>query len=106
MLGLARLISVAEKLLVGGEAFDLVLLQKLFDPLLHQVLRGAMGLLGHEPDDAEFGFACVTITLVGLLQMRIGESDAADTDRSIRRSEEHTSELQSLMRISHAVFCL
>src|SRR3546814_10607747 len=26
--------------------------------------------------------------------------------RSIRRSEEHTSELQSLMRISYAVFCL
>src|SRR3546814_4792979 len=27
-------------------------------------------------------------------------------DASIRRSEEHTSELQSLMRISYAVFCL
>src|SRR3546814_2050875 len=26
--------------------------------------------------------------------------------RQIRRSEEHTSELQSLMRISYAVFCL
>src|SRR3546814_5276557 len=26
--------------------------------------------------------------------------------RGIRRSEEHTSELQSLMRISYAVFCL
>src|SRR3546814_9137464 len=26
--------------------------------------------------------------------------------RSARRSEEHTSELQSLMRISYAVFCL
>src|SRR3546814_6728362 len=26
--------------------------------------------------------------------------------RVIRRSEEHTSELQSLMRISYAVFCL
>src|SRR3546814_2309628 len=26
--------------------------------------------------------------------------------RRIRRSEEHTSELQSLMRISYAVFCL
>src|SRR3546814_9277363 len=26
--------------------------------------------------------------------------------RAIRRSEEHTSELQSLMRISYAVFCL
>src|SRR3546814_7658137 len=28
------------------------------------------------------------------------------SDRSARRSEEHTSELQSLMRISYAVFCL
>src|SRR3546814_9564649 len=27
-------------------------------------------------------------------------------DRQYRRSEEHTSELQSLMRISYAVFCL
>src|SRR3546814_4421994 len=26
--------------------------------------------------------------------------------QSVRRSEEHTSELQSLMRISYAVFCL
>src|SRR3546814_4489445 len=27
-------------------------------------------------------------------------------DRNLFRSEEHTSELQSLMRISHALFCL
>src|SRR3546814_2150409 len=27
-------------------------------------------------------------------------------DDNLRRSEEHTSELQSLMRISYAVFCL
>src|SRR3546814_3808127 len=27
-------------------------------------------------------------------------------DGSLKRSEEHTSELQSLMRISYAVFCL
>src|SRR3546814_10055600 len=33
--------------------------------------------------------------------------DCADADdRRQRRSEEHTSELQSLMRISYAVFCL
>src|SRR3546814_1115495 len=31
---------------------------------------------------------------------------AADARRSGQRSEEHTSELQSLMRISYAVFCL
>src|SRR3546814_7152444 len=29
-----------------------------------------------------------------------------NTDRGLARSEEHTSELQSLMRISYAVFCL
>src|SRR3546814_93349 len=29
-----------------------------------------------------------------------------DTQHDVRRSEEHTSELQSLMRISYAVFCL
>src|SRR3546814_9304583 len=36
-------------------------------------------------------------------------TDAGDDvlqDASIGRSEEHTSELQSLMRISYAVFCL
>src|SRR3546814_5421818 len=31
---------------------------------------------------------------------------SANTGRAIGRSEEHTSELQSLMRISYAVFCL
>src|SRR3546814_10007500 len=31
---------------------------------------------------------------------------AGGTHRVARRSEEHTSELQSLMRISYAVFCL
>src|SRR3546814_1562411 len=29
-----------------------------------------------------------------------------ETDGAVARSEEHTSELQSLMRISYAVFCL
>src|SRR3546814_3157003 len=31
---------------------------------------------------------------------------AAGRDQTVLRSEEHTSELQSLMRISYAVFCL
>src|SRR3546814_3651198 len=30
----------------------------------------------------------------------------AEMERALDRSEEHTSELQSLMRISYAVFCL
>src|SRR3546814_1800637 len=32
--------------------------------------------------------------------------DDADLDRALPRSEEHTSELQSLMRIPYVVFCL
>src|SRR3546814_4776531 len=38
---------------------------------------------------------------------RINEGfDLMKSGESIRRSEEHTSELQSLMRTSYAVFCL
>src|SRR3546814_2496962 len=33
-------------------------------------------------------------------------SDRVAAARELHRSEEHTSELQSLMRISYAVFCL
>src|SRR3546814_2583499 len=33
-------------------------------------------------------------------------SHASGAGNGVRRSEEHTSELQSLMRISYAVFCL
>src|SRR3546814_13113119 len=40
----------------------------------------------------------------GHLAVQVGRR-LDDTERQ-RRSEEHTSELQSLMRISYAVFCL
>src|SRR3546814_10560248 len=55
-------------------------------------LRQRAGLVeGHHLDDAQ------------MLQVRA----ALDQDSApARRSEEHTSELQSLMRISYAVFCL
>src|SRR3546814_4294159 len=36
----------------------------------------------------------------------LGESEAVHLGFPVERSEEHTSELQSLMRISYAVFCL
>src|SRR3546814_20455555 len=54
-----------------------------------------------EADDAEIAEA------IARLDRRL--VDAAPADRveiGILRSEEHTSELQSLMRISYAVFCL
>src|SRR3546814_3409450 len=37
---------------------------------------------------------------------RAGADQGRGGDRGRTRSEEHTSELQSLMRISYAVFCL
>src|SRR3546814_10414764 len=41
------------------------------------------------------------------LQLPVAGADrSAGLDRVVARSEEHTSELQSLMRISYAVFCL
>src|SRR3546814_9417057 len=40
----------------------------------------------------------------GRLDARPGRRGAVEADEA--RSEEHTSELQSLMRISYAVFCL
>src|SRR3546814_1748254 len=54
---------------------------------------------------------------LGRDQLLLGAGDSAKGDGSLRpdevpvlpadfRSEEHTSELQSLMRISYAVFCL
>src|SRR3546814_10916286 len=45
--------------------------------------------------------ACSPLARLGLCAARL---DAAH--RLLARSEEHTSELQSLMRISYAVFCL
>src|SRR3546814_10139925 len=53
-------------------------------------------LCGLDPAAAAEGVAVLDV-------MRLLHPD--DLDR-VRRSEEHTSELQSLMRISYAVFCL
>src|SRR3546814_1149309 len=45
------------------------------------------------------------VTLTPLLATHLLMPDLTDFAR-LHRSEEHTSELQSLMRISYAVFCL
>src|SRR3546814_5438980 len=55
------------------------------------VVGGLAALFGELVDDAD---TAVGEQLGGLGRLRLG------------RSEEHTSELQSLMRISYAVFCL
>src|SRR3546814_9593508 len=41
-----------------------------------------------------------------VLKTQAATAGLGDVARDAQRSEEHTSELQSLMRISYAVFCL
>src|SRR3546814_2845931 len=52
--------------------------------------------------------ACAVLAhyLAGFDYFDVDDLDTFDVDAYVRRSEEHTSELQSLMRISYAVFCL
>src|SRR3546814_4215417 len=64
---------------------------------LHQVLR---------PDDDRALHDHPWINLSIILDGGYWEITPGPNDRHQHRSEEHTSELQSLMRISYAVFCL
>src|SRR3546814_3487236 len=50
--------------------------------------------------------SCITGAIGALRGPKHGGANEVAMDIISRRSEEHTSELQSLMRISYAVFCL
>src|SRR3546814_3698335 len=72
---------------------------------------GGLSLYGYTTKRDLSGFGTFLIMgLVGLIVASLInlflQSSAMDFVISIIRSEEHTSELQSLMRISYAVFCL
>src|SRR3546814_1571422 len=75
-----------------------------FDAARGSALNGVFQFVLPDSDEA------VAVVVEGGVEFpRYGVTDAAPTatitvDR--KRSEEHTSELQSLMRISNAVFCL
>src|SRR3546814_10529000 len=85
--------------------------------------RGLLSLLGWNPrdhaegnyrrvDDRPFGGGPGMVMMIDPLRACIATARAADQAParvvylSPQRSEEHTSELKSLMRISYAVFCL
>src|SRR3546814_3391925 len=80
---------------------------------LHGAALGWQAQLSHDEALAalilllavKFGAVC---WIVSLRPVRLALTPRAIKARRVRarRSEEHTSELQSLMRISYAVFCL
>src|SRR3546814_6790682 len=61
--------------------------------------------VGHLPQDFRAGAEFVRGRVVGVAEL-VDEVGAGRFSSDALRSEEHTSELQSLMRISYAVFCL
>src|SRR3546814_9529575 len=86
---------------VQHDVFQPVAVMKPVDPLAVQLgqrrpVRGQSQRLGLEPSHLR----CRS-------SLRLDGPAANDlTHHGIERSEEHTSELQSLMRLSYAVFCL
>src|SRR3546814_7961470 len=62
-----------------------------------------------DPDDRHFGPPNQMFQRQGLVALplpKVRAAPAVVAQPQADRSEEHTSELQSLMRISYAVFCL
>src|SRR3546814_8106246 len=55
---------------------------------------------------SQVGMPIEGLALQGDKQLPLGNTAGVGRDTHPLRSEEHTSELQSLMRISYAVFCL
>src|SRR3546814_8568550 len=70
--------------------------------------HGALQRLRHHlrPPLVDLDELEVHVRVVLFHRMGQVEADVAAADDDDARSEEHTSELQSLMRISYAVFCL
>src|SRR3546814_1723450 len=68
----------------------------------NRTLRDLRGVGENWPDDLDPDFRDVDVAI----SRTRAEYDGFPEVREIERSEEHTSELQSLMRISYAVFCL
>src|SRR3546814_2543156 len=60
----------------------------------------------HWPQIRKLATACFIVLVLVLLGFAATRIEWTEVLGAIDRSEEHTSELQSLMRISYAVFCL
>src|SRR3546814_5849519 len=88
----------AAELMVVGKLAHLAR-RRLDQTLLAEAERGA-------PQAGEAFDVFLAGVVVDVDALAAGHDGRADLQMTLQRSEEHTSELQSLMRISYAVFCL
>src|SRR3546814_3210728 len=86
-------------LLASGRVYRRLKIDEL--PQLWNVLAGSMSLVGPRPHLPSQTVLTEERRKSGVLRMKPGITGVSQ----VARSEEHTSELQSLMRISYAVFC-
>src|SRR3546814_8656778 len=86
--------------LSGAAAFVPLYAPQSLLPLLREFVGNSPAMAGAVVSAGTAGVA-IAAPLVGRLADRLGRRHVI-----VLRSEEHTSELQSLMRISYAVFCL
>src|SRR3546814_8641220 len=75
-------------------------------PSLHSILAIALAIAGQLSFVRLVGLLVLLTAVQASLAFHYLRSSVSQEDASRPRSEEHTSELQSLMRISSAVFCL
>src|SRR3546814_9949223 len=82
---------------------------------VHVAKYGSLAILKRSGDGKDWVYVAGSGARVGKsLRSQLSQADSARLDGLFQqpegfatvRSEEHTSELQSLMRISYAVFCL
>src|SRR3546814_8337456 len=96
---------------IFGTAFHVAVLSPRAEFSL-SVGADALGIRAHSSQ--LYNVWCALKPVVALAAAELAEAHGVDPDTSVSgiakqfpdRSEEHTSELQSLMRISYAVFCL
>src|SRR3546814_1909863 len=81
---------------------DLAYIQSGLYPVRHADTNPDLPVWG----DGRFDWAADADLPADFFTTHGGDAENGGTPYPARRSEEHTSELQSLMRISYAVFCL
>src|SRR3546814_9767733 len=74
--------------------------------MLEQVTLSASAILHRQRSDHKTGNVAPRMALAHVLPIEPDTFARIAHEAVAGRSEEHTSELQSLMRISYAVFCL